>query len=330
MELELKKIQPNSLNPRASFSKEGLDELAHSIRHFGLLEPIIVRKKDDHFEVVVGERRYRASHQAGLDKVPVIIKQMSDREVIEFNLIENIKRENLTDPEKGKCCVELMEKYPKDNPTIRAMAQKLGFSEITIQRWISAYRQISPEVQAYMAPADESGRTPKGKIASREAYIISKKVKEPKKQLEVVKEVAKRRLRRDEVIKITEKITERPERKIDEIIQEISEEPAEVVFRLSHMQPILNGVKTQTSRKSLDPKIKEGAILKANLWQPDFSRLKVLKVERKKLGDFTEEDAKREGGYTLQQFQNVWKDLHGDWNPNESVNIIHFQVHEKK
>ena len=93
-EIPLRQIQPNSLNPRSSFSKEGLDELAQSIRRIGLLEPIIVRKKDGFYEVVVGERRYRAAHQAGLDSIPVIIKQLSDSEVIELNLIENIRRED--------------------------------------------------------------------------------------------------------------------------------------------------------------------------------------------------------------------------------------------
>lgn len=325
-EIELKKIQPNHLNPRVSFSKQGLDGLADSIRKFGLLEPIIVRKKDSFYEVVVGERRYRASQQAGLDKVPVIIKNYSDAEVIELNIVENIRREDLTDIEKGKCCVELMEKHPGKYPTISSMDEKLGFTPSTIQRWISAYKEISPKVQKYVAPADERGVTPKGKIASREALIITKKVKEPKKQLELVKEVAERKLRRDIVIKAYKRIEKEKEKSVKKIVEEIMGEPAEIPFRLKHGEMIKTHRKTQTSRKGLDPKLKEGAIFYASIFEPKFAKLKVKKIERKKLGEFTEEDAKREGGYTLKEFKKVWEDLHGNWNSDEAVNVIHFKV----
>ena len=80
-EIELKKIQPNKLNPRLKFSKSGLDDLAASIRQYGILEPILVRPVNGHFEVVVGERRYRAAQQAGLDAVPAIVRDYSDDEV---------------------------------------------------------------------------------------------------------------------------------------------------------------------------------------------------------------------------------------------------------
>ena len=109
-DIELKKIQPNRLNPRLEFTKAGLDELSDSIKQVGLLEPIIVRQVGNQFEVVVGERRYRAAQQAGLHKVPVIIRHFTDEEVMELNLIENIQREALTAVEKGKVCNELLNK----------------------------------------------------------------------------------------------------------------------------------------------------------------------------------------------------------------------------
>ncbi|MCP8311116.1 MAG: ASCH domain-containing protein [Candidatus Methylarchaceae archaeon HK01M] len=91
------------------------------------------------------------------------------------------------------------------------------------------------------------------------------------------------------------------------------------------MKPIIDGVKVQTSRKGLDTKIKEGAIAHASVWEPHFADLLVTHIERKRLGDFTEEDAKREGGYTLEEFKDVWKELHGEWNLNERVYVIHFR-----
>lgn len=88
-DVELERIQPNRLNPRLEFSKTGLDELADSIKQVGLLEPIIVRPRPgDTYEVVVGERRYRAAHLAGLEKVPVIVHDCTDNEVMEIDLVE--------------------------------------------------------------------------------------------------------------------------------------------------------------------------------------------------------------------------------------------------
>jgi len=100
-EIELSKIHPNRLNPRLEINIERLNELADSIKQVGLLEPILVRPLDDEYEVVVGERRYRASQQAGLQKVPAIIHNFTDEQVIELNLIENIQREDLSAVEKG-------------------------------------------------------------------------------------------------------------------------------------------------------------------------------------------------------------------------------------
>ena len=111
-DLELKRIQPNKLNPRLRFSKSGLDDLAASIKQYGILEPIIVRPVNSHYEVVVGERRYRAAQQAGLDEVPVIVREYSDDEVMEINLVENVQREDLSAVEKAKLCQELRERYP--------------------------------------------------------------------------------------------------------------------------------------------------------------------------------------------------------------------------
>ena len=86
-EVELKKIRPNRLNPRLDINIERLNELAESIKKIGVLEPLILRPTNDGYEVVVGERRYRASQQAGLEKVPALVQKYSDDQVIELNLI---------------------------------------------------------------------------------------------------------------------------------------------------------------------------------------------------------------------------------------------------
>src|SRR5437016_7772823 len=141
----IKKVKPNRLNPRLDFRKEGLDELAQSIARIGVLEPVLLRPGGGAFEVVVGERRYRAALQAGLDELPALVGDYTDEEVVEMNLIENVQREDLNDVEKGKCCVELIEKYPKDYPNAETIADRLGMKARTISQWIQTARELSPQ-----------------------------------------------------------------------------------------------------------------------------------------------------------------------------------------
>ncbi len=135
-ELEIKRIQPNKLNPRLKFSKSGLDDLAASIRQYGILEPILVRPINEHFEVVVGERRYRAAQQAGLDTVPVIIRDYSDDEVMEINLVENVQREDLSAVEKAKLCAELRSRFPDKYQSWDALARRIGVEPPTVRTWM--------------------------------------------------------------------------------------------------------------------------------------------------------------------------------------------------
>ncbi len=325
-ELELSKIHPNRLNPRLDINMERLNELADSIKQVGLLEPLIVRPVDDGYEVVVGERRYRASQQANLRKVPVIIREYSDDEVIELNLIENVQREDLSGVEKGRSCKKLMEKYPDKYPSQVTLAEKIGVDASMISRWLQLTE--APEIiQRMIAPVEPvSRKIPEGKIATRTATTIIQRIKEPERQIEVARELAKKPTPEREVRTIIKEVAREPSRPVQEIVQEIAEKPYELPFRLSHMERILNDTKVQTSRTGIaDPKIKVGAIVHAAVWEPHFADLRVKDIERKRLKYFDEEDAKREGGYTLEEFKRVWKEIHGKWNEDQFVYVIHFE-----
>lgn len=109
--IKLTKIEPNRNQPRKKFDEEALDELSESIKEYGLLQPIIVTKKDDYYEIVAGERRWRASKKAGLKEIPVIIRDDDERRNKEIALIENIQREDLNPIEKALGIKSLMEEY---------------------------------------------------------------------------------------------------------------------------------------------------------------------------------------------------------------------------
>ena len=324
-DIELKKIQPNRLNPRLEFTKAGLDELADSIKQVGLLEPIIVRPIGDQYEVVVGERRYRASQQAGLDKVPVIIRDCTDDEVMGMNLIENVQREDLSVVEKARVCKQLREGFPDRYPTWEKVAEKVGVTKDTLRGWVRTLR-LPEEIQQRIAPrVVQREKVPRGKIDYQTALHIVEKIKQPEKQAEVAKEFAERHVPWRAGKQILKEISREPEKPIGQIFREVVDEaPVLLPFSQKHADAILDGHKTQTSRKSIDPKIRPGKIVRAAITH--FADLEIVDVYRKKLGDFDEADAQGEGGYTLEKFKEVWKELHGVWNPNESVSVVKFRL----
>ena len=109
--VKLTKIEPNREQPRKVFDEEALKELAASIKQFGLIQPILVQDKKDHYQIIAGERRWRAAKLAGLKEVPVIIREYTDREIAEIALIENVQREDLNPIEEAMGYKRLIEEF---------------------------------------------------------------------------------------------------------------------------------------------------------------------------------------------------------------------------
>ncbi len=109
--LKIREIEPNRDQPRRIFDEESLDELASSIERYGVIQPIIVAKKEDYYQIVAGERRWRASKKAGLTEIPAIIRENDERKNKEIALIENLQREDLNPIEKARGIKKLMEDY---------------------------------------------------------------------------------------------------------------------------------------------------------------------------------------------------------------------------
>lgn len=322
-DIELKKIQPNRLNPRLEFTKAGLDELADSIRQVGLLEPIIVRPHNGEYQVVVGERRYRAAQQAGLDMVPVIIRDYADNEVMELNLIENIQREDLSAVEKAKLCKRMRDSFPAKYPSWGTIAQRLGVDFETVKKWIRVLG-LPEEIQQRIAPR-EVQRVAPGKIDYQTAIRITQQIKESERQVELAERLADEHVSQRSATRIIKGVSKEPEKSVEAIFREVIEEaPIFLPFSRVHADAIVKGAKTQTSRKTKEPRLQPGTIVRVQVTH--FADLEILDIYRKKLGEFDENDTMREGGYTLDEFREVWKELHGDWNPNESVYVIQFKI----
>lgn len=109
--VKITKVEPNREQPRKNFDEDALQELADSIKQFGLLQPILVQDRDTYYEIIAGERRWRAAKIAGLKEVPVIIKNLTELEIVEISLIENIQREDLNPIEEAQAYKRLLTEF---------------------------------------------------------------------------------------------------------------------------------------------------------------------------------------------------------------------------
>lgn len=109
--VKITKVEPNREQPRKKFDEDALLELSESIKQFGVLQPLLVQKRDDYYEIIAGERRWRAAKLAGLKEVPVIVKELTEKEIMEISLIENIQREDLNPIEEALAYKRLLDEF---------------------------------------------------------------------------------------------------------------------------------------------------------------------------------------------------------------------------
>lgn len=176
IQLPVDKIQPNRFQPRTIFKEEKIKELAQTINTHGMIQPIVVRKLDEeHFELIAGERRWRAIQTLGWEHVSAIIREMSDAETASVALIENLQREELTVIEEALAYAKLLELH---SLTQEALAQRLGKNQSTIANKLRLLK-LPEEVQQALMNKD---------ITERHARALIK-LKDTDKQLEVLQAI---------------------------------------------------------------------------------------------------------------------------------------------
>ena len=136
-------VEPNRKQPRKSFDEDTLQELSDSIRQFGLIQPILVQDRKDHYEIIAGERRWRAAKMAGLKEIPVIIRDYSEQEIMEISLIENIQREDLNPIEEAQAYKRLLEEFHLKQDEV---AERVSKSRAAVTNSIRLLK-LSDEVQ---------------------------------------------------------------------------------------------------------------------------------------------------------------------------------------
>ena len=196
--VKINQVEPNREQPRKEFDEDSLMELADSIKQFGILQPLLVQKKKDYYEIIAGERRWRAAKIAGIKEVPIIVKEYTNQEIVEISLIENIQRENLNPIEEAMAYKRLLEEFSLKQDEVAERVSKSRTAVTNSMRLL----KLSPRVQqmivddmistgharALLAIDDEeqqyqlANRIFDEKLSVRETEKLVKALKNPKKE----------------------------------------------------------------------------------------------------------------------------------------------------
>ena len=230
--VKLSKIEPNREQPRKSFNEEQLAELADSIKRFGVLQPLLVQKKKDIYEIIAGERRWRAAKLAGLKEVPVVIREYSPQQAMEIALIENVQRENLNPIEEALAYQKLMQEFQLKQEEI---AERVSKNRTTITNSMRLLN-LTKEVQQMLVD---------GRITSGHARALLA-VEDPAAQLELARKIEQERLS----VRETEKAVKLLGREKKEKKKAAEDEALELAFKdLEERMKSVMGTKVNINRK---------------------------------------------------------------------------------
>lgn len=196
--LNINMVEPNRKQPRKNFEEDALDELAESIKQHGILQPLLVRKNKDYYEIIAGERRWRAAKRAKLKEVPVIVKDYTEQEIVEIGLIENIQRENLNPIEEAMAFKKLLtefhlkqdevaERVSKSRTAVTNSMRLLKLNE-KVQQMIVDDMITTGHARALLAIEDQeqqyvlANKIFDEKLSVRETEKLIKSLKAPKKE----------------------------------------------------------------------------------------------------------------------------------------------------
>ena len=198
--MKINEVEPNRDQPRKNFDEDALLELSDSIKQFGVLQPLLVRKRKDYYEIIAGERRWRAAKIAGVKEVPVIVKEYTDQEILEIGLIENIQRENLNPIEEAIAFKRLLEEFnlKQDEVAERVSKSRTAVTNSTrllklsdkVQQMIIDDMISTGHARALLAIDDPelqytlANKIFDEKLSVRETEKLVKEIKNPKKPKE--------------------------------------------------------------------------------------------------------------------------------------------------
>lgn len=188
--IKLTAVEPNRDQPRKNFDEDALLELAESIKQFGLLQPILVQERDGYYEIIAGERRWRAAKIAGLKEVPVIIKNLTDQEIVEISLIENIQREDLNPIEEAQAYKRLLNEFHLKQDEVAERVSKSRTAVTNSMRLLKLCDEVQQMVVNEMITTGHA-RALLSIEDPEEQYMIAQKVFDEKMSVREVEKLVK-------------------------------------------------------------------------------------------------------------------------------------------
>ena len=188
--VKLSKVEPNREQPRKNFDEDSLQELAESLKQFGMLQPILVQNRGDYYEIIAGERRWRAAKIAGLKEVPVIVRELTDQEIVEISLIENIQREDLNPIEEAQAYKRLLTEFHLKQDEVAERGSKSRTAVTNSMRLL----KLCDEVQKMVVDDMISTGHARALISiedPEEQYLIAQKIFDEKLSVREVEKLVK-------------------------------------------------------------------------------------------------------------------------------------------
>lgn len=190
MTVKITMVEPNREQPRKTFDEDSLQELADSIKQFGLLQPILVQDKKTYYEIIAGERRWRAAKIAGLKEVPVIVRELSDQEIVEISLIENIQREDLNPIEEAQAYKRLLTEFNLKQDEVAERVSKSRTAVTNSMRLLKLCDKVQKMIVDGMISTGHA-RALIGIEDPEEQYLIAQKIFDEKLSVREVEKLVK-------------------------------------------------------------------------------------------------------------------------------------------
>lgn len=217
--VKITKVEPNRDQPRKNFDEDALHELSESIKQFGLLQPILVQDRKDHYEIIAGERRWRAAKIAGLKEVPVIIKNYTEQEIVEISLIENIQREDLNPIEEAQAYKRLLTEFNLKQDEVAERVSKSRTAVTNSMRLLKLCEEVQQMVILDMITTGHA-RAIISIEDSEQQYNLAQKIFDEKLSVREVEKLIKNMNKPPKAKKVEEKVMEIIYKDIEEKLKE--------------------------------------------------------------------------------------------------------------
>lgn len=220
--VNINKVEPNREQPRKNFDEDTLVELSESIKQFGVLQPLLVQQRGDYYEIIAGERRWRAAKLAGIKEVPVIIKDLTDQEIVEISLIENIQRENLNPIEEAFAYKRLLTEFNLKQDEVAERVSKSRTAVTNSMRLLKLNEKVQQMVIDDMISTGHA-RALLGIDDSEKQYLTAQKIFDEKLSVRETEKLVKKIQQEKENGEKKDKSEAAADAKIDAICHELEE-----------------------------------------------------------------------------------------------------------